>query len=67
MAAQCYNHEFYWKSIPPNSDHPQGYLLDYIKMEYGTVNQLKNKFIDLASKQFGSGWIWLVRSEYHWI
>ena len=63
MAAQCYNHDFYWKSMHPSNEQPTGFLLDYIKMEYGTVDQLKNKFIDLASKQFGSGWIWLVQKR----
>lgn len=60
-AAQIWNHTFYWFNIAPvgKGGTPTGSLADAIKRDFGSLDELKAKFVDGGMKTFGSGWIWL--------
>jgi Fe-Mn family superoxide dismutase len=60
-AAQAWNHTFYWLGMTPkpselNSDSK---LLKAFNAQYGSIADLKEKFIASAASLFGSGWTWL--------
>ncbi len=60
-AAQIWNHTFYWFNIAPTGlgGKPSVELDSAIQRDFGSIEELKNKFIDGGAKTFGSGWIWL--------
>lgn len=60
-AAQIWNHTFYWLNIAPVGKGGQASagLSEAIKRDFGSLEELKAKFIDGGVKTFGSGWIWL--------
>lgn len=60
-AAQIWNHTFYWFNIAPagKGGTPSAELTTAIQKSFGSMDELKNKFIDGGVKTFGSGWIWL--------
>jgi len=60
-AAQIWNHTFYWFNMAPagQGGQPTGPLMDAIKRDFGSLDELKAKFVDGGVKTFGSGWIWL--------
>lgn len=60
-AAQIWNHTFYWFNISSAGagGQPSAALADAIKKDFGSLDELKAKFVDGGMKTFGSGWIWL--------
>ncbi len=60
-AAQIWNHTFYWFNMAPvgKGGTPSAALADAIKRDFGSMDELKAKFVDGGMKTFGSGWIWL--------
>lgn len=60
-AAQIWNHTFYWFNMAPagQGGQPTGPLMDAITRDFGSLDELKAKFVDGGVKTFGSGWIWL--------
>ena len=61
-AAQTWNHTFFWKSLSPLTTAPTGKLLEAIERQFGTVEEFKAAFLQAAIGQFGSGWVWLVKT-----
>ncbi|MGI9315757.1 MAG: superoxide dismutase [bacterium] len=60
-AAQVWNHTFYWYSLSPNGGgRPDGELLDAINETFGSFESAKEKLVEAAADEFGSGWAWLV-------
>jgi Fe-Mn family superoxide dismutase len=60
-AAQVWNHSFYWESLTPDAPpQPSGKLLQMIIDQYGSFEDFKKTFSQLAVSLFGSGWAWLV-------
>lgn len=60
-AAQVWNHDFFWQSIAPNGGgSPPEPVLKRIESTFGSVDNFRDKFVDAAINQFGSGWAWLV-------
>ena len=60
-AAQAWNHALFWNSlIPHGGGEPRGGLADAIDLAFGGFASLRTQLIDAATKQFGSGWVWLV-------
>lgn len=60
-AGGYYNHQMYFDLISPNpATAPTGDLLAKITTDFGSVDELVNQLKDAGSKQFGSGWSWLV-------
>jgi Fe-Mn family superoxide dismutase len=55
------NHDMFWKIMGPNAGgQPTGPIADAIKKIFGDFAQFQEKFNDAGTKQFGSGWAWLV-------
>ena len=61
-AAQIWNHTFYWNSLSPNGGgEPTGAIADAINAAFGSFEDFKTKFNDMAVNNFGSSWTWLVK------
>src|SRR3546814_11981217 len=60
-AAQVWNHTFFWHCMSPKGGGaPKGELAERIKRDFGSLDDFKKKFADIAGAQLGSGWAWLV-------
>ncbi|MFP9114226.1 superoxide dismutase [Flavobacterium sp. RHBU_3] len=56
-----YNHTLFWEvMLPKGSKEPTGALAEAIKADFGSFDAFKTQFTEAATKQFGSGWAWLV-------
>jgi Fe-Mn family superoxide dismutase len=59
-----YNHSVFWTNLSPNGGgRPAGVLLKAIESDFGSFDLFKEKFSGAAASRFGSGWVWLVKSE----
>lgn len=59
-AGQHYNHIHFWKWMKPNGGGKiPGGLEKAIVDGFGSVDEMKAKFIEACVTQFGSGWGWL--------
>jgi superoxide dismutase, Fe-Mn family len=60
-AAQAWNHALYWNSLAPGGGGvPPRALRVRIDSAFGGLEALKEELQTAATKQFGSGWAWLV-------
>jgi Fe-Mn family superoxide dismutase len=60
-AAQVWNHDFFWESIAPNGGGtPPEPVLKRLEASFGSLENFRDKFVQAAVDQFGSGWAWLV-------
>ncbi len=58
------NHTMFWRIMKPKGGGtPSGKIGDAIKKAFGDFENFKQKFNDAGAKQFGSGWVWLVRNQ----
>jgi Fe-Mn family superoxide dismutase len=58
------NHSLFWRAMRPDaSAEPKGLFRDAINRNFGSVEEFKAIFEDEGIKLFGSGWVWLVRSN----
>jgi len=56
-----YNHTLFWEIMAPKAGgEPKGALAEAIKKDFGSFDAFKTQFTEAATKQFGSGWAWLV-------
>ena len=63
-AAQVWNHTFYWSSMKPGGGgQPTGALLELVKRDFGSTDNLLQQLGEAAKTQFGSGWAWLVQDS----
>ena len=63
-AAQAWNHTFYWNCLKANGGGtPEGALLEAINTSFGSFEEFKTLFTNMAIGLFGSGWVWLVKDE----
>ena len=64
LAAQIWNHTFYWNCLSPNGGgEPKGKIAELINRDFGSFAAFKTQFSDVAGGHFGSGWAWLVQNE----
>jgi len=57
------NHTLWWQIIGPaagGQNLPEGELLIKLEASFGSFEEFKQKWLDIALAVFGSGWIWLV-------
>lgn len=54
------NHSLFWEIMTPLSGDLEGDLLEAINSSFGSLEDFKKKFSDVALGRFGSGWAWLV-------
>lgn len=60
-AAQVWNHDFFWESLAPNGGGtPPETIQQLINAAFGSFTNFRDKFVEAAVAQFGSGWAWLV-------
>jgi len=59
-AGGYYNHTLYFSILTPKEQTPKDTLAGSIDKEFGSFNNLTNQFKNESTKQFGSGWVWLV-------
>jgi superoxide dismutase, Fe-Mn family len=58
------NHSLFWRTMSPRGGGwPRGPLAKAIGHDFGSVEQFKEEFTEAGSKQFGSGWVWLVKPQ----
>ena len=63
-AAQHWNHSFFWHCLSPNGGKaPQGRIAELINRDFGSFEEFKNKFSEIAIKLFGAGWAWLAQDD----
>lgn len=62
-----YNHSLFWTLLKPNPEGkvntPEGKILVAINDQFKTFDDLKKEFSEKASKIFGSGWCWLIKTQ----
>ncbi len=62
-AAQTWNHTFYFEQFSANPKKiPEGKLKELIDKTFGSLDQFKTEFNQLALTLFGSGWTWLIET-----
>ena len=60
-AGGYYNHTFFFEALQGKAaKSPKDSLAVAITRDFGSFDNFKNQFTEAASKQFGSGWAWLV-------
>lgn len=58
------NHTMFWQIMAPNAGgEPTGSIADAIMENFGDFESFKQRFNDAGAKQFGSGWVWLIRTS----
>jgi len=56
------NHSMFWEIMKINNgEGPKGDLLAAITSSFGTFDDFKSKFNEAGLKQFGSGWVFLIK------
>ncbi|MBA3757544.1 superoxide dismutase [Candidatus Saccharibacteria bacterium] len=56
-----HNHSLFWETMRPTSSHDShSHLAEALKKTFGSLENFKAKFTDVAVGRFGSGWAWLV-------
>jgi len=59
------NHSLFWRAMAPAAGGaPAGPLADAIDRDFGSLDEFKARFVDAGGKQFGSGWVWLARTQH---
>lgn len=62
--AQVWNHSFYFLTFSPHPETvPRAQLMEAVKRDFGSLDELKEAFSTAAATLFGSGWVWLVQNE----
>jgi Fe-Mn family superoxide dismutase len=60
------NHSMFWKIMQPKGGGPAtGPVSEAITKAFGSFDQFVEQFNTAGTKQFGSGWVWLVRGADH--
>jgi superoxide dismutase, Fe-Mn family len=58
------NHSMFWQILAPGAGgNPSGNIAQAINTTFGSFDTFKEKFNDAATKRFGSGWAWLLKSS----
>lgn len=57
------NHSMFWEIMKVNNGQgPTGALLNALNENFGSFDEFKAKFNDAGLKQFGSGWVFLIKN-----
>lgn len=55
-----WNHTFFWDIMSPKQTTLSEDLAHAIEAKFGSLDDFKKKFEEAGTKQFGSGWAWLI-------
>lgn len=58
-----FNHTLFWEALTPNKTQPSKELLQDLTQTFGGLEQFKELFEQTGAKQFGSGWVWLIKTK----
>lgn len=59
-----FNHNLFWRILTPDyKDLESGNLSDAITKYFGSFNEFKRKFSEVATNHFASGWAWLLKKR----
>lgn len=58
-----YNHSLFWNMLTPNKTQPSKDLLNAINQSFSSLDNFKKEFTEAGKKHFGSGWVWLVKTQ----
>jgi Fe-Mn family superoxide dismutase len=58
-SGQSWNHGFYWHSLSPEGQSPEGDLAAKIDAAFGSFDDLKKQLAERGTGHFASGWVWL--------
>ncbi|WP_306754015.1 superoxide dismutase [Paracoccus actinidiae] len=61
-ASQHWNHAQFWEMMTPKPGAMPSELEKAITESFGSIDDFKKKFTEGGVGQFGSGWVWLVKS-----
>lgn len=60
-----YNHSLFWRILSPDGGgNPIGKLAEAIDSTFGSFDEFKKKFTESATGRFGSGWVWLIKTDF---
>jgi len=60
LAAQIWNHDFYWQCLSPNGGgNPAKNIAKALEKDFESFAKFKEQFTARATAHFGSGWVWL--------
>jgi len=66
LAAQVWNHDFYWQCLTPDPQTLEdGVLRELIESSFKSEDEFKTLFSEAAADEFGSGWAWLALDSGH--
>jgi Fe-Mn family superoxide dismutase len=60
QSGQAWNHAFFWECMTPGGGKPEGELAKAIESAFGSLADLKTKFVAEGVGHFASGWVWIV-------
>lgn len=58
-----HNHTLFWESLTPTKNQITESFKNLISQHFGSFEEFKSKFEEVAKSRFGSGWAWLVSSN----
>lgn len=67
MSAQHWNHCFLWDNLnpPKENNYPHPSVLKRIRSSFGSFANFRTSLIEIGTKEFGSGWVWLIADSNH--
>jgi len=58
-----YNHCIWWEILSSTGSNPINELAKQINDDFDSFDKFKKEFVDVCTKQFGSGWGWLIYKD----
>lgn len=62
-AGQAWNHNFYWQQFAGGPAVPPPALIEAATRDFGGIDALKAKMVEVGGGVFGTGWVWLVEDN----
>lgn len=62
-AGQAWNHNFYWAQFAGGPTPPSKALLEAAERDFGGIEPLKARMVEIGDGVFGTGWVWLVEDD----
>lgn len=65
VAAQVYNHQFFWNSLAAGGGGPPppGPVADLLQRDFGGFSGFRHEWIEVGVNRFGSGYVWLTLED----
>jgi Fe-Mn family superoxide dismutase len=65
LAAQVYNHQFFWESLTPGGGGPplRGPVAELLERDFGGFSRFRHEWVEVGMNRFGSGYVWLTLED----